>query len=50
MQLVWVAEFDQIDEAWAMEVKLHGWSRAKKRALIDGDYSALPDLASRPGR
>ena len=50
VELVWSMEFDRIDDAWAMERRLHGWSRAKKQALIDGRFDALPDLASRPRR
>ena len=47
LQLVWATEFDRIDEAWAMERRIHGWSRAKKQALIEGRFEDLPRLASR---
>ncbi|OYO08720.1 putative endonuclease [Propionibacteriaceae bacterium ES.041] len=43
--LVWAQEFERIDEAWAMERRLHPWSRAKKRALIEGRFDALPGLS-----
>lgn len=43
--LVWAHEFDKIDEAWAMERRLHGWRRAKKIALINGEFELLPVLS-----
>jgi predicted GIY-YIG superfamily endonuclease len=33
------------DEAIQMEKRLKGWSRAKKEALMRGDWSALPLLS-----
>ena len=48
VSLVWSQDYDRVDEAWAVERKLHGWSRAKKQALIDGRFELLPKLASRP--
>ena len=45
--LVWAAEFDSIAEAFAFEKRVQGWSRVKREALIRGDYSMLPALASR---
>ncbi len=45
--LVWSAHFDRLDEAIATERRIKGWSRAKKEALIRGDYGALPGLAAR---
>src|SRR4051794_1097363 len=45
--LVWHAYSDSISEAYAMEKRVQGWSRAKRRALIDGRLSVLPDLSSR---
>jgi putative endonuclease len=46
--LVWSAHFDQIVEAIAFERQIKGWGRAKKEALIAGEWDRLPDLASRP--
>lgn len=46
---VWAEEFPRFDEAIAFERQLKGWSRAKKEALIRGDYDALPGLARRRG-
>lgn len=46
LKLVWCAELDLAD-AYAAERRLHGWSRAKKRALINGDIALLKTLSSR---
>ena len=45
--LVWAEHFDSIAEAFAFEKRVQGWSRAKREALIRGEYAALPGLASR---
>jgi putative endonuclease len=45
VKLVFVAEFDSIAEAYVMEKRVQGWSRAKREALIRGNYDALPVLA-----
>lgn len=47
VRLLWSAEFEKINEAFALERQLHGWSRAKKLALARGDFDALPLLSSR---
>lgn len=47
VSLVWSGEFDLIAEAVAFERQLKGWSRAKKEAVIRGEWDRLPDLASR---
>ena len=39
--LVWSEHFARITDAIAVERKLKGWSRAKKEALIKGDWSAV---------
>ena len=49
IRLVWCAELDLAD-AYAIERRIHGWSRAKKRALIGGDIELLRALARRGGR
>jgi predicted GIY-YIG superfamily endonuclease len=38
-------EFSRYDEAIAFERQVKGWGRAKKQALIFGDFKALPELA-----
>jgi putative endonuclease len=49
VQLVWSEHFDRIIDAVAAERKLKGWSRAKKRALIGGDWSEVSRLSKRRG-
>jgi predicted GIY-YIG superfamily endonuclease len=43
--LVFAQEFDRITDAIAAERQLKGWRRAKKEALIRGDFEALQELA-----
>jgi len=45
--LVWAAQFDRIDDAFFLERQLKGWSRAKKQALVRGDWNALTILSRR---
>ena len=45
--LVWSAEFARVDQAFAFEKRVQGWSRRKRQALIEGRYADLPGLASR---
>ena len=47
VELVWNAEFDSIEQAFAFEKRLSGWRREKKEAVIAGDYDALIELAKR---
>jgi putative endonuclease len=47
VQLVWSQHFDRITDAIAAERQLKGWSRAKKEALIRGDWSSVQRLAKR---
>jgi putative endonuclease len=49
VELVWSDHFDRITDAIAVERQIKGWSRAKKEALIGGDWSALSRLAQRRG-
>ncbi|RNM14574.1 GIY-YIG nuclease family protein [Nocardioides pocheonensis] len=52
--LVWAGEFPSIVEAFNFEKRVQGWGRAKRQALIRGDFGALPPLSRRghlrPGR
>ena len=48
--LVWSAEFERIEEAFAFEKRVQGWSRRKREALIAGEMHLLPVLASRSKR
>ncbi len=43
--LVWTESFVSRDEALAAERQIKGWSRAKKQALIAGDWNRLHMLA-----
>ena len=44
-KLVWSQEFTTRDEALAAERQIKGWSRAKKEALIKGDWEGVQALA-----
>jgi len=44
---VWSDHFPDITDAIAVERQVKGWSRAKKEALIQGDYELLRVLAKR---
>ena len=43
--VVWSETFQTRDDAFAAERKLKGWSRAKKEALIAGDWGLVSLLA-----
>lgn len=43
--LVWSDSFQTRDDAFAAEWKIKGWSRAKKQALIAGDWALISQLA-----
>ena len=45
--LVYYAEFTEPEAAIEVEKQIKKWSRAKKEALITGDYLALIDLAKK---
>jgi putative endonuclease len=45
--LVWHEAFERITDAIAAERQIKGWSRAKKEALIRGDFAAIRQLARR---
>ena len=49
VELVWAQEFMTRDEAKVAELKIKGWSRAKKLALIRGDWEAISRLAKKKG-
>ena len=48
--LVFSEWFDRVTDAIAAERQIKGWSRAKKEALIRGDFDALRVLAKRKGK
>ncbi len=48
VELAYAQEFANIEEAIAAEKRLKGWSRAKKAAMIAGDWLEVCRLAKRP--
>src|SRR5665213_4140217 len=46
---VWSQEFQRITDAIAAERQIKGWSRAKKEALITGNFNLISVLAKRGG-
>ncbi|KQP57699.1 GIY-YIG nuclease family protein [Agreia sp. Leaf283] len=49
VRLVYSEHSDEVSLAFAREKQVQGWSRAKKKALIEGRWGDLPGLA-RGGR
>ncbi len=47
LELVFYAEFTDINLAIEKEKQIKKWSRAKKEALINDDYDSLPNLAKK---
>jgi putative endonuclease len=47
VELVFSEYYERVDEAIAAERRIKGWSRAKKEALMRGDFAALSVLAKR---
>jgi putative endonuclease len=47
VQLVWSEYFDRYTDANAVERQIKGWSRAKKEALIRGEWDRVRILAQR---
>jgi len=47
VELVWAERFPDRDGAFAAERQIKGWGRAKKEALIRGDWEEISRLASR---
>mgnify|MGYP003385169664 CR=1 FL=1 len=45
VELVWQGEFETRERAIAFEQQIKGWSRAKKEALIAGDWDRIQELA-----
>ncbi|PPL19535.1 GIY-YIG nuclease family protein [Microterricola pindariensis] len=51
VKLLYFEEYERIDEAYAREKQVQNWSRAKRRALIDGvGMELLPELAKKRRR
>ena len=47
VRVVFTEEFPSREEAIAAEIQIKGWSRSKKEALIQRDWTALTRLARR---
>ena len=47
--LQWAEHFETILDAFDLETRLKGWSRAKKEAFMAGDIAKLKRLARRHG-
>lgn len=47
VNLVWAEHFQLITDAIAAERRIKGWSRAKKEALLRGDYELIRKLSKR---
>ena len=45
VSLLYYEEYSRIDEAFYREKQVQGWSRKKKKALIEGKSDLLPLLA-----
>ena len=49
VKVVWSAQFDRVDEAFAYEKRVQGWSRRKREALISGDWQIVRQASRRLG-
>ena len=47
VKLVFAEEFERIDEAFTREKQVQGWSRAKREALIRGDFDDVSRLGKK---
>jgi len=50
VELLWQGEFETREGALAFELQIKGWSRAKKEALIAGDWERVQELARSHGK
>lgn len=46
VELVWSQDFPTEHQAFLTERQIKGWSRAKKKALIRGDWDSLHEIVS----
>jgi putative endonuclease len=49
LALIWQGEFESREGALAFEQRIKGWSRAKKEALMAGDWERIRELAKSRG-
>ena len=45
IELIYFEEFQRVDEAFLREKQIQGWSRAKKEALIKGNFQKLQEAS-----
>lgn len=50
VRLAWAQEYERIDEAYAMEKRLQGWSHAKREALITHGLEGVRGWSARSRR
>ena len=50
VELLWQGEFETREGALAFELQVKGWSRAKKEALMAGDWERVQELAHSHGK
>lgn len=50
VNLVWSEEVETLDDALLHEHQIKGWSRAKKEALIRGDFDAIHEIVKEERR
>jgi LAO/AO transport system kinase len=50
VELMWQDEFETRDGALTFELQIKGWSRAKKEALMTGDWERVQELAQSQGK
>ncbi len=48
VRLVWAAELNRVDDAFAYEKQIQNWSRAKRIALIEGRLTRFASARARP--
>ena len=49
LEIAFLEEFCEINDAISREKQIKGWSRRKKEALIEGDFEKLVELSRRSG-
>ena len=47
VKLLFQEMFNDVQQAIAFEKQIKGWKRAKKEAIINGDWHLLPELSKR---
>jgi len=50
VRCVHVSDFANFDDAMQWEKRLKGWSRAKKAALMNGEWKEVQRLSKRPSK